>query len=47
MPGVRVLVRDKDKEDDEGDDGDDDHHDAAEEASVGLAAVHAVGLLLP
>jgi len=41
-----LLVGDEDKEDDEADDGDDDHDDAAEQAGVGMAAVHAV-LLMP
>ena len=46
VPGVRVVVGYEDEEDDETDDGDHDDHDPAEEARVGVAAVHAVRLLL-
>jgi hypothetical protein len=43
---VSLLVGDEDKEDDEADNGNDHHDNAAEQASVGMAAVHAV-LLMP
>ena len=41
-----LLIGDEDKEDDETDDGDDHDDNAAEEAGVGMTAVHTV-LLMP